>query len=397
MKLSTILKGVIGSLLLSATCVKAETNFEKECSEVKNLTFDCKVNSDGKIDFIELYLNDSTTDKNIDKLLSYKTITKLQLRGLEGKRLFTQKLVDKIGTLSNLKEIDISDYKKKDKNVSFEPFKKLTKITTVDIWADDNGFFEKDLLDKFENVELLNLWDCKLDQKSINTIGSYKKIVKFHTYKVSFEKNLDYSPLKNIKELYLSGDDSQIEKNYIKSFKNLKKLTIQDSSSSIKQSIIDEISTLSTLKELTLDFRTDNEINLNVLKKLKNLTILNLVSYQYKIDISGFNSLKSLDIREIMECSQDLINDIGKSHVPRTVSYMYLKKIMKDYAIEPLPLVSDKMHQKKKSVDEKVITPPIEEPKEVTRRSLDLFSRPPSSSPSSSMGRKISSFFKNKK
>ncbi len=47
MKIGNILKGVICSLLISAASVKAE--FEQECLEVKGLTTQCKVDSQGKI------------------------------------------------------------------------------------------------------------------------------------------------------------------------------------------------------------------------------------------------------------------------------------------------------------------------------------------------------------
>jgi len=50
MKFHTILKGLICPLLFSAIAVKAETEFVKECLEVKDLTHYCEVNSQGKID-----------------------------------------------------------------------------------------------------------------------------------------------------------------------------------------------------------------------------------------------------------------------------------------------------------------------------------------------------------
>jgi len=52
MKFNKILKGLICPLLLTAISVKAETVFEKECLEVKDLTVTCEVNSQGKIDYV---------------------------------------------------------------------------------------------------------------------------------------------------------------------------------------------------------------------------------------------------------------------------------------------------------------------------------------------------------
>jgi len=89
--------------------------------------------------------------------------------------------------MTNLEKLEIWAFNKKDKNVSFEPFKNLKKLNSLEIWGDsDSGFFEKDLLSNFENVVELNLLDCKLDQNDINVIGSYKKLVKLHIYKVTY-------------------------------------------------------------------------------------------------------------------------------------------------------------------------------------------------------------------
>jgi len=49
MKFNKILKGLIGSLFFTAISVQAQNDFEKECLEVKDLVYYCKVNSEGKI------------------------------------------------------------------------------------------------------------------------------------------------------------------------------------------------------------------------------------------------------------------------------------------------------------------------------------------------------------
>jgi len=244
-----ILKGLICLILLIAITVKAEFEFQKECLEVEDLTSICEVNSEGKIDKIELYLG-TLTEKEVDKILSYKTITKLFLFGIDGKRFFTQKIVDKVGNLTNLEELEISDYKKEDKSITFEPFRKLKKVKSLTLWASDvHGEFEKDILDKFENIKQLELWEANLDQNDINIIGSYKNLEYLMIYEVEFEKNLDYSPFKNIKELFISGSFFNADKNFIKGFKGLKKLTIEGGHS-FEQSFIDDIANLPVLEEM---------------------------------------------------------------------------------------------------------------------------------------------------
>jgi len=49
MKLYYLIKGIVYSVLIFALCVKSQSNYEKECSEFKDITTDCTVNSNGKI------------------------------------------------------------------------------------------------------------------------------------------------------------------------------------------------------------------------------------------------------------------------------------------------------------------------------------------------------------
>jgi len=318
MKFNTILKGLICPLLLTAIAVKAETEFVKECLEVKELTNYCEVNSQGKIDSIELYL-DTITEKEVDKLLSYKTITKLNLHGHLEEKVFTQRIIDKIGTLTNLKEFEIYQYKKGDKKITFEPFKKLTKVEVLSLWGDD-GVFEKDILDKFSSIKELQLWDTKLNQKDINTIGSYKNLKLLSLYNVEFEKNSDYSSFKNIRELEIGGDDFIAEKNFIKSFKNLNKLLIEGRHK-FKQSFIDDVANL-PMEEIHFNFYNENDLDINVLKKLKNLSILDLNFFSEDINLKGFKTLKSLDLGW-KTLSQTLINDIGGNSKLETLYISY--------------------------------------------------------------------------
>jgi len=74
MKINNILKGLICPLLFSTVCVKAQY-FVEECLEVEDIVTICEVNSQGKISEIKLDLNIS--EKDVEKVLSYETITNL--------------------------------------------------------------------------------------------------------------------------------------------------------------------------------------------------------------------------------------------------------------------------------------------------------------------------------
>jgi len=306
MKINTILKSLIYPLFLCAISVKAE--FEEECLEVKDITSICNVNREGKIYKIELYL-DNLTESEVDKILSYKTTTILNLHGKNDKRYFTQKIVDKIGALTNLEELEIYQYEKNDESITFEPFKKLTNLKTLSIWAtDDNGEFEKDLLDKFVNIDTLELWNTKLNQNDINTIGSYKNLKFMDIFNVRFESDLDYSPLKNIKELKISGDYVNVDKYFIRNFKNLNKLSIEGRHN-FRQSFMDEIVYL-PLEEIHFNFSNEDELDMNVLRNLESLYILDVNYFSEKINLHGFKYLRSLNLG-YKPITQSIINDIG--------------------------------------------------------------------------------------
>jgi len=311
MKLN-ILKSIIYLLILSATAINAQREFVKECLDVKDLTVICEVNSEGKINHVELYI-DTITDKEIEKLLSYETITKLDVRGKYDKLFYTQTFIDLIGSMKNLEELDIYEFQKKDKKINFDAFKNLTKVKNLALWATEDGKFEREILGKFANVERLELWNPKLNQNDIKTIGSYKKLKELKLYQVDFEKNLDFSPFKNIETLYITGDNSKVSKEFIKSFKNLKKLYIEGRQPYIDQSFIDELANISSVEDLYLSFKIadDKEVNLNVLKKLINLSNLNLEFYDDTIDLNGFKSIKTLNLYDV-HLTQALVTAIGE-------------------------------------------------------------------------------------
>jgi len=309
MKSYYFIKGIIYSVLIFALCVKAQSNYEKECLEVKDITSDCIVNSDGKISEVTLYLDDNVSEKDVENLLSHKTIRRLYLYGRIDKKFLTQKMVDKIGALTNLEYLDIYEYEMKEK-LNFDSFKNLSKLVELNISSTENGKFEKDILKNLKNLKILHLTGTVLNQEMINNIGS-NNLETLILYKAKFEKNIDYSSLKNIKELNVL-DYCVIEKNFFSSMKNLKKLII-DGVQTIKQSHLDEISTLSNIEEINFSFFNENDtkVDLNVLKKLSKLSKLDLTFYRGNINIHGFKSLKILNLQD-QTITQTIINDIGE-------------------------------------------------------------------------------------
>lgn len=87
-----------------------------------------------------------------------------------------------------------------------------------------------------------------------------------------------------------------MEKNFVSSFKGLKKISIGNVYD-IEKSVIDEIISLSDIEEINLNFGS-KDIDLTVLNKLKNLRILNLQDYEGKIDIKWIELFKNIEFKK---------------------------------------------------------------------------------------------------
>jgi len=231
-------------------------------------------------------------------------------------------MVDKIGALKNLEKLLILDMKKKDKDISFKPFENL-KIKELNLWGSNDGEFEKDILDKFDTVEKLKLYSTNLDQNDINIIGSYKNLKILDMDEIQFEKKIDYSPLKNLKEFILNGYFN-IDINFFKSLKNIKKMTFTFIPINFDQSYLEVISNLSTLEELYFPNPDILTYDFTVLYKLKNLKVYEVIVNLCALDMLKFKSLKELNFRSL-ELTQKLIDIVGESTGLKTLYITYPK------------------------------------------------------------------------
>eukprot|EP00833_Pecoramyces_ruminatium_P000361 jgi/Orpsp1_1/1174393/evm.model.c7180000049923.1 len=92
-------------------------------------------------------------------------------------------------------------------------------------------------------------------------------------------------------------------------------ITINGGQPYITQDDINEIATLVSLEEINFNFgrdRSKNNLDINVLKNLVNLTYLNLNFYTGEINLKGFNSLKTLDLLFYYKLNQSIIDDLGE-------------------------------------------------------------------------------------
>eukprot|EP00833_Pecoramyces_ruminatium_P018851 jgi/Orpsp1_1/1192883/evm.model.d7180000096644.1 len=263
MKLNYLLKGLISSTLLCSFAVKAQ-EYKGDCKDVKDIAYYCKEDDQGKLIILDIAYDDNLSEKDWEKLLSYKSIKELNLYRI--KKGFNQKNIDKIGSLTNLEKLDIGSSSTFDKNLNFESFQNLTNLKKLLIRSDEDKVIEKNIIKNFKNLNYLYIGEAKLDEYDLSEISSVEKIEKLELNIVSFEKNLNYD-FKNINELEI--DESEIDKNFFAGFKNLKKLTLNNELQ-IEQYHIDEISTISSLEEINCNFPNSN-VDLNIFKNLKNL------------------------------------------------------------------------------------------------------------------------------
>eukprot|EP00833_Pecoramyces_ruminatium_P018577 jgi/Orpsp1_1/1192609/evm.model.d7180000094593.1 len=91
---------------------------------------------------------------------------------------------------------------------------------------------------------------------------------------------------------------------------SLEKLTIFDRQANLVDYNYEEIASLPNLTELHLNCERCID-DINVFKKLKNLSYLDLRYYDGEVDLDGFKNLKKLDLT-YRELEQEQINDIGK-------------------------------------------------------------------------------------
>jgi len=310
MKLKSLSFGLISSALLFFMSAKAEDEFKGECRNVQNLAHDCEVDNTGKVIAIGMYNDEGISDTDWEKILSYKTIKKLKLSGINRKG-FNQNLINRIGSLINLENLEIGSYSIFAKNLNYDSFKNLKKVSELIISGnDEDGKLEKNIINNFKNLKLLDISDAKLDNNDIKEINSLTRIEKMVLYKDIFAGNLKYD-FKNVNELVFQ--ESEVEKNFFSSFKNLKKLSL-NGDIPIEQYYIDEISTLSNLEEFiySLDnYSNENVINLDPLKKLKNL-IRCYVEINYKsLYIKNINNIRNLHLSVLNDITQENVETIG--------------------------------------------------------------------------------------
>lgn len=308
--LINFLKGFITCILLYSLCVNASN----KCKELEGIAYNCVENEKGEIYNVGFSFSNNYSNKNIEKLFSYKTIGELYVRTEYNNGKLNQNIIDKIAGLSNLQLLDIDG--QFNQNLNFEPLKKLEKLSNLSISGNDKKI-EKHIIKYLKNLKELSISKAKLNKNDITDINSLSKLEYLNLIEVDFEKDLDYNF--NIKKLII--DCCNIEKNFFKSLKNLKILNI-DEKNNLEQYHIDEIATLSNLEEIYID-RVDKNLNLNVWKNLKNLKTCKLNDINGKY-LKNVKDVKHLTLTRISNFSESVVKELGNiSNLNELLIYFY--------------------------------------------------------------------------
>jgi len=270
-----------------------------DCKEIKNYfkeieleyeenVFSCIENSNGELITLKLS-NDDLEQKDIDKLLSYNTITSLYYQMYTGYyeeestiKNRQRKFPSAISKLSNLKELYISYYE-------------------IEEWHTHSTYYtnsiEKNIISNLpKDLRKLGLTDFSLTQDNINEMASLPNLENLILSNCENINDLDFSPFEksekitNLEIYFRSGrfySGHSVGKNIIKYFKHLKYLSLYEMEMS--QDNINEIGTLTNLEKLKTSI--NSSLNLEPLRNLNNLSSCNIEYYESKMDDSEIEDI----------------------------------------------------------------------------------------------------------
>ncbi|ORX80790.1 L domain-like protein [Anaeromyces robustus] len=250
-------------------------------------------------------------DENVLKLPN--SLKKLTLKFIE----LSQTNIDEISTITNLKELNLSNCKTE--GLNFEPINSLKQLNTLSLTGysdlhEDPHYVDKGLLKSFKSIKELDLTGMTLNQDNINEIAGLKNL---ENLKLLANSSLDLTNLKKLKKIssvfikYFDRAMFDIDERFnidrtinFKFNKNIKQLTIDDFE--LGQKNIDEIASYTNLNLLNFkSVKYSKDVKLDKLKNLKNLLALYMEDSSYNSEFPSF--IKSLSkLKELKLVLQDI-------------------------------------------------------------------------------------------
>jgi len=305
-KFNKILAVVCASTFSAVLAANSTDEYGKDCKDIEeflsqyNLTAErCGTDADNQVDFITIE-GDSINQKVIDKIGSYSTIKEVSFRGIKN---IPKKL--------NLEPLHIS-------NLSF------SEKITIDTPDQPVLSIPKGVLKTAKSVKDISFIDYKISQNNVNEINSLTNLVNLSYYSCAFDKGIDYSKFKNLKKLEsltILGTSKGVPfdemSKSICQLKKLEYLTLECEAKSIPK-CFGNLTNLKSLELLGNNFKALPE----EIGKLTKLKVLGLTGNKFTSIPAVVGKLTSLERLSLTD------NQISK--IPSTISKL---KNLKDLFI----------------------------------------------------------------
>ncbi|ORX46208.1 hypothetical protein BCR36DRAFT_105287 [Piromyces finnis] len=283
----------------------------------------CKVNDSGKVDYL-----DGSTEEQIEKLLSYDTITNLEynvyywdIYDYEEKPGKYLGISPSILKLQNLEYLNINHYATTNECSTSCPRYYLKKI-------------EKGFLNNLNKLKTLKLHGVRISQDNINEISQSKNLEELSFENCYLEDSIDYKPLKNLDKLSKMTIVESIlgfaSFEYNTSFESINNLLNNIDGPlkelSLRSSNLSEIDIPSSIEKLCASFNginssNEDSIDLRKSHKLKNiefrynplmLSIYSHLSARLEFKLPTSNNIETLKLSGV-ELSDEQMKEISFS------------------------------------------------------------------------------------
>jgi len=267
-------------LVYAGDCTELEEYYKnKDILYISN----CEENDNGKIIKLNIYDNEKMTDEDIEKILSYDTITNFRYAtGHDGYDFESNP--DKVDKLNDINKLTNLKNLKNLENLVIEY--DASRAIGIGAYKYYLGEITKDTLKDLKSLKSLEIVGINLSQDNIEEISSLTNLESLIFKRSSFNKSDNYeslNELKNLKDLEFLNSNSNVPNELVNTIKSIETLVLLNSGSFYFED-------LPNLKRLDYD-----EEDLSSLKNLKNLRELNLSFYSFRNhDLSSLENVNQI-------------------------------------------------------------------------------------------------------
>jgi len=279
--------------------------------------------------------NLKTLDLNGVKNLDYAMIASIP-KSVEqltiGRVILTQEMVDALSELTNLNKLTIMETEIS-AELDFSKFENLKNLSSLEIYYEQSyslspsSYVQGNLFMYCQSLKKLVIHDGFVSKNSFDGIGYLTELEELELNGTSFEDDVDFSSLKELKNLtsldiYCSGYLANISPEFF-NLTNLKKINLSNCRSTISTSLDDSLTwaNLKNLEYINLSYNGPNAFDIEYLGDLPNLKEAYLAYNQYTAIPESIGNLKNL---EILDLSNNAITSL-----PETIGNLEQLRILR--------------------------------------------------------------------